>query len=207
MTTMSRTDLKKVHSHLYAAGTAPALVDVPELPFLTIDGTGDPDGPGWQAAVGALYAVAYGLRFRLNRAGVLDYSVAPLEGLWWGSVEWERARHDRSTWNWTMMIVQPAQVDAELVAEVVAATARKKPGIPVDRVEPRRMAEGPSAQVLHLGPYSEEPATLDRLMAFVEESGYRMSGRHHEIYLSSPARTAAPKLKTILRYPVTPATP
>ncbi|MGI5150952.1 GyrI-like domain-containing protein [Plantactinospora sp. CA-294935] len=206
MTTTPRTDLKKTYSHLYAAVPAPALVDVPELPYLTIDGVGDPDGPAYQEAVRALYAVAYGLRFGLRRAGVLDYSVAPLEGLWWGSEEQDLTRQDRSTWNWTMMILQPPQAGAELVAGVVAATARKKPGVPVDRVELRRMAEGPSAQLLHVGPYREERATRDRLVAFLDRSGYRISGQHHEIYLSDPTRTAAAKLRTILRYPVAPAT-
>ncbi|AVT29173.1 MULTISPECIES: GyrI-like domain-containing protein [unclassified Plantactinospora] len=203
-TTPTRTDLKKVHSRLYAAGAAPALVEVPELPYLAIDGVGDPDGSGYQEAVRALYTVAYGLRSRLRRADVLDYSVAPLEGLWWGSQEWDPTRQDRSTWNWTMLILQPSQAaQPDLVAEVLTETARKKPGVPVDRVELRRLTEGTSAQLLHIGPYSEERPTRDRLMAFLDESGYRISGHHHEIYLSNPARTAAPRLRTILRYPVT----
>jgi hypothetical protein len=101
-----------------------------------------------------------------------------------------------------MMIMQPPQVTADLVAGAIAATARKKPSTALDRVELRQFAEGPSAQVLHTGPYSEEPATLERLMAFVGERGHRVAGKHHEIYLSNPTRTAPEKLKTILRYPV-----
>ncbi|MBF9131508.1 GyrI-like domain-containing protein [Plantactinospora sp. S1510] len=200
---MPKTDFKKVHKNLYAAGAAPALVDVPELAFLAIDGVGDPDGPVYREAVEALYGVSYGVRFGLKRAGVLEYPVMPLEGLWWGAGErQDLPALDRSTWHWTMLVLQPPQVDAALVAETVAATARKRPSGSLERIELRRVAEGPSAQVLHVGPYHDEPATRDRLMAFVDESGYRISGKHHEIYLSNPTRTAAEKLKTILRYAV-----
>lgn len=206
MTTIAKTDFKKVLKHLYAAGAAPALVDVPELAFLAVDGVGDPDGPVYREAVEALYGVSYGLRFGLKRAGVLDYPVMPLEGLWWGAGErQDLPALDRSTWRWTMLVMQPPQVDADLVAETVAARARKKPSGSLERVELRHVAEGRSAQVLHVGPYREEPATRDRLMAFLDEAGYRISGKHHEIYLSNPNRTAAERLKTILRYPVTSA--
>jgi len=203
LTSIQKTDLKKVLAPLYAASAKPVLVDVPALSLLAVDGVGDPDGSVYQEAVAALYGVSYGLKFGLKRAGVLDYSVMPLEGLWWGSGERQDLPNlDRATWNWTMMIVQPAQVDTALVAEVVAATARKKPSAWLEKLELRQVVEGPSAQVLHVGPYSEEPPTRDRLMAFVTGSGYQISGLHHEIYLSDPRRTAPEKLKTILRYPV-----
>jgi hypothetical protein len=203
LTSIPKTDFKKVFAHLYTASAAPALVDVPALSFLAVDGTGDPDGPAYREAVEALYTVAYGLKFGLKKAGVLDYSVPPLEGLWWGSgEEYDLTTQDRSTWNWTMMIMQPSQVGPDLVAEVVAARARRKPSRSLERVGLRQVVEGPSAQVLHVGPYSEERPTIDRLVAFVAESGYQISGRHHEIYLSSPRRTVAEKRKTILRYPV-----
>lgn len=204
MTSTPKTDLKKVLAPLYAARSKPVLVDVPALSFLTIDGVGDPDGPVYQEAVTALYGVSYGLKFGLKRAGVLDYPVMPLEGLWWAAGERQDLPNlDRETWHWSMMILQPAQVDTALVADAVAAAARKRPSPSLERLELRQVVEGPSAQVLHVGPYSEEPATRDRLMAFVTGSGYRLSGRHHEIYLSDPRRTAPEKLKTILRYPVT----
>ncbi|MBE1491085.1 GyrI-like domain-containing protein [Plantactinospora soyae] len=205
MTSIPKTDFKKVHRNLYTASAAPALVDVPELAFLAVDGVGDPDGPAYREAVEALYGVAYGLRFGLKKAGVLDYSVMPLEGLWWGA-EGQRnlPEQDRSTWNWTMLIMQPPQVDVDLVAEFVAAAARKKPSGSLERLELRHLTEGRSAQVLHVGPYREEPATRDRLMAFINESGDRLSGEHHEIYLSDPRRAAPEKLRTILRYAVAP---
>ncbi|MFC6015818.1 GyrI-like domain-containing protein [Plantactinospora solaniradicis] len=204
MTSIPKTDFKKVLKNLYVASAAPALVDVPELAFLAVDGVGDPDGPGYREAVEALFGVSYGVKFGLKRAGVLDYSVMPLEGLWWGAGErQDLPALDRSTWHWTMLVMQPPQVDADLVAETVAARTRKKPSGSLERIELRNVVEGPSAQVLHVGPYREEPATRDRLMAFVGESGYQISGKHHEIYLSSPTRTAPEKLRTILRYPVT----
>jgi hypothetical protein len=206
LTSIPKTDLKKVLAPLYKARAEPVLVDVPALSLLAVDGVGDPDGPAYQEAVAALYGVSYGLRFGLKRAGVLDYPVMPLEGLWWGAGERQDLPNlDRATWNWTMMIVQPWQVDAALVADAVAAAARKRPSAWLARLELRQVVEGPSAQVLHVGPYSAEPPTRDRLMAFVTGSGYRISGRHHEIYLSDPRRTAPEKLRTILRYPVGPS--
>ncbi|GAB3161256.1 GyrI-like domain-containing protein [Micromonospora sonneratiae] len=201
---MLSTDFKKVHKDLYGARTEPALVDVPPLRFLAVDGAGDPDGPVWRAAVEALYGVSYFARFALKNAGVVEYPVMPLQGLWWVDGGWDITERDRADWRWTMMIMQPPQVTADLVAQGIATTAKKKPSAAVDRLELREYAEGPSAQILHIGPYAAERPTIERLLAYVAEQGRQVCGRHHEIYLSNPSRTAPEKLKTIIRYPVTP---
>ncbi|MEV6104686.1 GyrI-like domain-containing protein [Streptomyces sp. NPDC051940] len=196
------TDLKAVHRPLYTARPTPALVTAPPLPFLTADGSGDPDGPGYREAVEGLYAVAYGVRAALKGAGLPPYPVMPLQGLWWSDRREDfAAGGDRSRWQWRMMILQPPQADPGQVADAIAAAVRKgRAG--AERVRLETFDEGLAAQILHIGPYADEPATHRRLMAFIEAEGCEVAGDHHEIYLSHPARTAPEKLRTILRYPV-----
>jgi len=202
---MPKTDLKKVHKALYTASADPRPVDVPDLPFLMIDGTGDPNGDGYRQAVEALYGVAYTVRFVLKDAEVLEYPVMPLQGLWW-TAEGQDFSYGltRDAWRWTIMIMQPAQATDEVVREALAAAAKKKPGLPVPDVRAERLHEGACVQILHTGPFAAEHTTLDRLHGFIEEEGLAITGRHHEIYLSDPRRTAQEKMRTILRYPVAP---
>ncbi|MYS81723.1 GyrI-like domain-containing protein [Embleya scabrispora] len=198
-----RIDFKKTHASLYTASATPTLLPVPELPFLAVDGSGDPAGAAYAAAVEALYGVAYTIRFALKGAGVVEYPVPPLQGLWWTDADggFDFAG-DRAKWQWTMLLMQPEQADDVLVSDALARTAKKKPAAPVDRVRLRRIAEGECAQVLHTGPYDTEHATLDRLRAYVTTQGREAAGLHHEIYLTNPGRTAPEKMRTILRYPV-----
>jgi hypothetical protein len=186
----------KEYRHLYTATTKPTLVDVPRLTFLAADGAGDPDGPQFRAAVEALYPVSYAVRFALEKARILEYSVSPSEGLW------PDTRGDRTAWHWKLMIMQPPRATPDLVADAVAATAKKKPSTALEKLRLEDYTEGPSAQILHIGPYRDEKVSIDRLLAHIEEIGYQVAGTHHEIYLSNPQRTAPQKLKTIIRYPV-----
>lgn len=207
--TATQHDLRHALHGLYSAGPEPALVDVPELPFLMIDGTGDPNtDPGYAAALQALYATAYAVHFALKRgpAGI-DAPVMPLEGLWWVPDMALFDVADKGAWHWTLMIVQPGQVTAELADRARAGAAARKPGLPVDRVRLDRFAEGLSAQVLHRGPYSAEGPTVARLHRFIADRGYALTGKHHEIYLGDPRRSAPEKLRTIVRQPVAPAGP
>lgn len=184
---------------LYKATTAPAVVDVPERPYLMVDGHGDPDGDAYKRAVEGLYAVSYAIRFALKKEGLI-YSVMPLEGLWWADDRSVFASGDRSAWRWTMMIHQPPQATREVVDAALAAARAK--GRRVDGVELRTLGEGTSGQILHVGPYATEPETIGRLLAHLHAHGYALAGEHHEIYLSDPRRSAPEKLKTIIRYPV-----
>jgi hypothetical protein len=199
--TAPKADFKKTYKELYTAGARPGLVEAPELPFLMIDGSGDPNGEGYARAVGSLYAVAYAVRFALKGAGVLEYPVMPLQGLWWTEGEEYSPDMSRESWRWTMMIMQPPQASAEVVKEALATAEKKKPGLRVPDVRLETLREGLCAQILHLGPYAEEQATLARLYGYLEEEGLRITGRHHEIYLSRPGGDPA-KMRTILRYPV-----
>jgi hypothetical protein len=200
MTTVTDTNQE---ARLYRARQTPELVDVPELQFLMIDGHGDPNvSERYREAIQALYGVSYALKFGLKRAGGPNYKVSPLEGLWWVADMTHFSTEDKSAWNWTAMIKQPASVTPELVEETVDEVAEKKRLPAVRELRLERFAEGQSAQILHLGPYADEGPTIERLHAFIEERGYTTRGKHHEIYLGDPRRSAPERLKTIIRQPI-----
>lgn len=202
---MAKLDLKKELRHLYLPSAAEvSLVDVPELWFAMIDGSGDPNGsPAFEAAVGALYAVSFTAKFLVKAEGALDYVVMPLEGLWWMDDMAQFSLDRKHEWLWTLMILQPDYVTAEVFQDALAQARGKRDEPALAQVRFEAFREGLSAQVLHLGPYSDEGPTVARLHAFIVEQGYRPHGRHHEIYFGDPRRCAPDKLKTILRQPVT----
>ncbi len=196
-------DLKKTLKPFYAASaTKPALVDVPPLNGLMVDGAGDPKGQVFQEAVGSLYSVAYTLKFAFKKDKAVDYPVMALEGLWCADDVADFLNDKRDAWKWTLFIVLPDVVTKKDVAGAVA-TVRKKakfPRFPEIRFE--TFVEGRAAQIMHVGPYATEGPTIQRLHRFVEEQGLELRGRHHEIYLGDPRRSAPEKLRTILRHPV-----
>jgi hypothetical protein len=199
-------DMRRELRALYAPPATPVLVDVPELAFLMIDGRGDPNtSTEYREAVAALYAVSYALKFAIKRtANGADYAVMPLEGLWWAD-DMTDFDFRKADWHWTMMIAQPDLVTLERVEQAAADTMRKKNLPTVTRLRLERFCEGLCAQVLHVGPYSAEGPTIASLHAFIRDHGYTFDGRrqkHHEIYLSDPRRTAAAKLKTVVRQPI-----
>jgi hypothetical protein len=199
---MSKQDLRKELKRFYTAKTKPELVDVPEGVFLTIVGQGDPNGEEYQQAMMALYGAAYTLKFRQKEMG-RDFTVMGLEGLWWidEGVFDMHSPANRARWRWKSMIRQPDWVTQAMIDEVLPEL-REKRGDKVDQVKAERFHEGLSAQVMHLGPYSEERPTIELLHGWVEEQGYRLRGDHHEIYLSDPRRTKPEKIRTIIRHPV-----
>jgi hypothetical protein len=206
VTVTTKVDLKRELPELYSAARQPGLVEVPELAFLMIDGHGDPNTASEYAqAVEAIYAVAYTTKFILKRArDGIDFGVMPLEGLWWTPDMSTFTTDDKSAWDWTMMIAQPEQVTSEVVEQAQAKAAGKKALAAIDRVRLERFSEGRAAQVMHIGPYATEGPTIQRLHAFIAEQGCERAGKHHEIYLSDPRRSAPEKMKTIVRQPVTP---
>lgn len=202
----TKIDLATGLKALYAPGRTPEMVDVPEFSFLMIDGHGDPNvSASFAQAVEALYSVSYTLKFALKGgARQLDYRVMPLEGLWWVPDMTTFSIERKSDWDWTTMIRQPDVVNEDLLEEAVqkASARRDLPAVSLLRLE--RFAEGPAAQIMHIGPYAAEAPTIRRLHAFIAEQGYERAGKHHEIYLGDPRRSAPEKLKTILRQPVAP---
>lgn len=199
-----RVDYRKQLKLLYSARSAtPAVVDVPALGFLMIDGIGDPNtAPAFEDAVAALYSASYALKFALKRsARPTDYAVMPLEGLWWSGDMTDFSAGHRDAWRWTLMIMQPPQITPSQVASTIAELRHKKPLRALDLLRFESFEEGLSAQVMHLGPFALERATIETLHAFIAAQGGTPTGKHHEIYLSDMRRTAPAKLKTILRQP------
>ena len=201
---MQTLDLKKELKLLYAALPGKVmLLDVPPMNFLMIDGTGNPNtAPAYAEAVQALYTLAYTIKFSLKKAGHRRLPRDGLEGLWWmeDMAQFSLARKD--DWLWTMMIMQPEVVTPQVVEAARAEAQKKKPSPALANVRLERYAEGPCAQIMHIGPYAAEAPTIQHLHAFIAESGFQLRGKHHEIYLGDPRRTAPEKLKTILRQPV-----
>lgn len=201
-------ELMKRHSALYKTGAkAPVVVDVGPLRFLMIDGTGPfgAQAPLFRESVEALYTLAYRVKFAAKKLDVI-YKVMPLQGLYFepsgpGAVA-PPATADGAPVSWRLMIMLPDEVEGELVEETRAAAILKK-GLPrLADVRVQTFSEGKSVQVLHVGPYADEPATVERLFAFAAQQRLKITGAHHEIYLSDPARTAPEKLKTLIRYGV-----
>ncbi|MFE6995986.1 GyrI-like domain-containing protein [Microbacterium sp. NPDC057659] len=201
---MPAVDLKKqIESYRAVRGRFKVLT-VPAMSFLMVDGHGDPNtAPEYRDAVGALYPLAYSLKFFSRRELGLDHTVMPLEALWSADdMDAFTSARDKSRWDWTVMIMVPDWITAEHV-EIARNAARAKATAALDAVRFETYDEGLSVQTLHVGPYDAEGPVLDELHSrFIPENGLRMTGRHHEIYLGDPRRAAPEKLRTILRQPV-----
>ncbi len=183
------------------------ILDVPDRQYLMIDGHGDPNtSPVYTEALAALYPVAYKLKFASKRELDRDYVVPPLEGLWTADdLDAFTTARDKSQWDWTMMILVPDWIDAELVDAAVAQAGAKNPPARLDDVRLQSLVEGRCVQTLHVGPFDDEAPVLDRMHRhFIPSQGLRLSGTHHEIYFGDFRRVAPEKLRTILRQPVAP---
>jgi hypothetical protein len=201
--TMEKLDLKKTLKAYYEAKSAPMLVDLPSIKFLLADGRGNPNtSPEYAEVVQALYSVAYTLKFKIKKEKAIDYPVMALEGLWWSEDMSLFSVDKKEEWLWTMMISVPDFITPELVASAQAEAGKKKNLPALSRLRFETIAEGLSAQLMHLGPYSAEAENIQRLHDFIHVQGYSLDGKHHEIYLSDPRRVAPEKMKTILRQPV-----
>ena len=178
------------------------IVEVPELAFAMIDGAGDPNtSPDYASAVSWLYSLSYALKFMSKAAG-RDYTVPPLEGLWWSTDMDDFITRRKDRWSWTMMIMQPGWITRQQF-DAAAAKASGKLGAPPKSLRLEGLAEGLSVQTMHVGPYDAEGPTLAALhREFLPANGLVETGRHHEIYLGDPRRTAPARLKTVLRQPV-----
>lgn len=202
---MFKIDWKKELKHLYRpSARAPVAVDVPAMNFLMIDGAGDPNtAQEYQQAVEALYAVAYALKFMVKKGpAAVDYGVMPLEGLWWVDDMRQFSVDDKGVWQWTMMIMQPEHVTETLLEEALEQVRVKKDPAALARMRFESYHEGLSAQIMHVGPYAAEAPTIEKIHRFIAENGYQLRGKHHEIYLGDPRRTAPERLKTIIRQPM-----
>jgi hypothetical protein len=206
MATVTKIDFKRELRELYMPGRQASLVEVPDMAFLMIDGRGDPNtAASYREAIEALYAVAYTVKFTVKRlpSGGIDFTVMPLESLWWSGATTTVNLQDKSGWRWTAMIMQPDPVTYEIAEQARFQVSRKKPLPALKLLRYERFAEGTAAQVMHFGPYSDEGPTIRALHQFIAEQHYNLAGKHHEIYLSDPRRSAPDKLRTVVRQPVT----
>ncbi|MCP4319566.1 MAG: hypothetical protein GY789_27175 [Hyphomicrobiales bacterium] len=204
---MEKIDFKKTMKSLFAPSAKGfAIVDVPPLQFLMIDGKGRPDPDPqteYAQALAALYPVAYKLKFLSKKTLGRDYVVPPLQALWWADDMSVFVSGDKDQWQWIVMIMQPDWVGQAHVDEVLKTVAASNdlPALKKLRMETYR--EGRSVQIMHIGSYADEGPTLKRLHEeFLPDNGLVENGHHHEIYLGDPRKTAPEKLKTVLRQPV-----
>jgi hypothetical protein len=202
---MTKVDFKKTLKPLYAPGKKEfELIEVPAMQFVMIDGHGDPNtAAAYQQAVESLYAVAYKIKFISKKQYDKDYTVPPLEGLWWADDMRTFVSRAKSEWDWTMMIMTPDWISTETFTQAVHEVRKSKDPVALDLVRLETYDEGLSVQIMHLGSYDEEGPTIARLHnEFLPDNDLVENGKHHEIYLSDPRRTAPEKLKTVLRQPV-----
>lgn len=201
---MTKIDFKKELKPLYQASEKQVVeVEVPPLNYLMVDGVGDPNtAPAYAQAVEALFSVAYTAKFMLKKSvPSVDYAVMPLEGLWWMDDMAQFSTADKSHWQWTLMIMQPPLVNRATIDAAIDAVQKKKGLAGLEHLRFAPFAEGRCAQVLHVGPFSDEGPTIARLHQFIDARAKR-TGKHHEIYLSDIRKTAPQKWKTILRQPM-----
>jgi hypothetical protein len=197
----AKLDLFKEHSDEYAMPRQPALVVVKPAKYLTITGQGEPGSAPFQAKLMGLYGAAFTIKMTSKSAG-RDYKVCPLESLWWGVNQGDFWNQPRDKWNWKLLIRTPDFIGKSSLAEAIATLQAKNKGPEVAEVRLEKIGEGRCVQMLHVGPYDQEPETITRMAAFASENGLAFHGTHHEIYLSDPRRVAPERLRTILRQPV-----
>lgn len=195
-------DLTRKHRADYVTPKAPVLLRIGPAKYLTISGRGPAAAPAFEAAIGALYGMAFTIKMARKFAG-RNFTVAKLEGLWWGGVRGKLLIDSPpATWRWKLLIRVPTFVTpAHRRAALTQLIARGR-SVQVRQVKLETLREGRCVQVLHVGPYDREHAAIARMEALAREAGLKLHGRHHEIYLSDPRRVAPARLRTILRHPV-----
>ncbi len=201
---MTKYDYKKAFPYLYNPASTPHIIFVPPVKFFMVDGTGNPNkSPSFDSAVQCLYKVSYTLKMKIIKRDMPDndYIVPPLEGFWYMDDMTKWSYDNKDAWKWTMMIPIPEFVSQNQIEEA-KAIVRKTNLASIDKLRTENYKEGICVQVLYTGPYEEEGPTIKKMHAYAKQYRYKLRGKHHEIYLSDPRKTAPEKLKTILRQPV-----
>lgn len=201
---MEKIDYKKELKQLYKPSAKEVeMVNVPIMNYLMIDGEGGPGAHSFQEAIEALYSLSYTLKFMIKKGKQeIDYGVLPLEGLWWVDDMSKFSVEDKDSWKWTLMIMQPKYVTLKLVEEAKEQLKEKKNPVALSKVKFEAFDEGKVAQIMHIGPFTEEGPTVQKVHAFIEANEEKLTGKHHEIYLSDIRKAAPEKWKTIIRQPM-----
>lgn len=183
---MEKLDLKKTEKQYYKpSNKVPTIIDIPEFNFIMIDGKGNPNkSDTFSEAINALYSVSYTLKFMMKKSNNgIDYSVMPLEGLWWCDDMSKFSVDKKEDWIWTLMIRQPDFINNEDIKKAV--TIAKEKGIKaINNIRIEKLTEGLSVQIMHIGPFTEEGPTIEKMHIYAFEKQYNLRDKHHEIYLS-----------------------
>lgn len=202
---MEKIDLKKTLKHLYQPSAKEIVrVDVPTMNFIMVDGIGDPNtSQAFSDAVEVLFSLSYTLKFMIKKGPLaIDYGVLPLEALWWADDMSAFVVGDKSRWKWSAMIMQPDFVTKEMVGLAIADVKRKKNLPALSSVRFESFSEGACAQIMHIGHFSEEGPTIEKVHQFIGSCGCKRIGKHHEIYLSDIRKANPAKWKTVVRQPM-----
>jgi len=202
---MQKIDFKKSLKHLYLPPTNKVVqVEVPPMKYVMVDGASDPNTEkSYQEAIEALFTLSYTLKFMIKKGPLaMDYGVMPLEGLWWADDMAAFSVEDKSNWQWTLMIMQPDFITPEMIATAITEVRKMKNPAALDLVRFETFADGVAAQILHIGPFTEEGPTIARVHQFIADSGHQLDGKHHEIYLSDIRKADPKKWKTVIRQPM-----
>ena len=198
-------DFKKELKHLYKPSEKEVVVvNVPSMNFIMIDGIGNPNiSQEYKEAVETLYAVSYALKFMIKKGETaIDYGVMPLEGLWWVDDMTKFSMENKDVWKWTSIIMQPKYVTIDLFEQAVEQVKKKKNPPVISKLRFESFSEGLSVQIMHIGPFSAEGPTIEKIHIFAKENDYELRGKHHEIYLNDPRKISPEKMKTIIRQPI-----
>jgi len=201
-------DFKKMEKDLYQPKTTPSIIEVGEMIFIAVDGRGDPNTSAeYTAAIEALYGLSYAIK--MGNKSIMEYVVPPLEGFWSVADDFKgggASITDKSKFVWTMLIRQPDFVTDEIFKTAIASVTRKKPNLDISKARLLKLNEGLCVQVMHIGSYDNEPATIVAMEQYAAENEYVIdindTRRHHEIYLSDPRKAAPEKMKTVIRHPI-----
>jgi hypothetical protein len=201
---MDKIDLKKKYKSLYSPSTREfEIVEVPPLHYLMIDGHGDPSTSARLIdATQTLFGLSYTLKFHIKKTQGLDYTVMGSEGLWWMPDMSQFSVEKKADWDWTLMIMQPDFITQALVEEAKSQAIAKGKAPLAAETRFEVFNEGPSVQIMYFGAYADEAPVIARMHQWINDQGLKLTGKHHEIYLSDPRRVAPEKNRTILRQPV-----
>ncbi|MBI5592349.1 MAG: GyrI-like domain-containing protein [Deltaproteobacteria bacterium] len=202
---MEKIDFKKTLKHLYQPSAKDvARVEVPAMNFLMIDGEGDPNtSQAFKDAVEVVFPLSYALKFMVKKGTpAIDYGVMPLEGLWWADDMSMFSVIDKTNWKWTLMIMQPDVITGEMVAAAISEVRKKKNPAALANVRFVAWPEGVCAQIMHIGPFTEEGPAVAKVHRFIDACGCKRIGKHHEIYLSDIRKADPGKWKTVIRQPM-----
>lgn len=201
--TALKLDLTKEYKQYYTAKSTPIIVEFGEIPYLTIEGKGEPAGLIFTKSVETLYPLAYGIK-KICKAQRRDFGVPKLEGLWWVKSSKPALEVPRKNWFWKLLIRLPEFATSEMLIDAKEEVFKKKGLLLIKETKFEKIDEGKCIQIMHIGPYSTEPETIQKITDFMKDRGFNENGLHHEIYISDPRKTPPKKIKTILRQPITP---